>query len=170
MRKIVRRREVVADDWLYEGEPGSDVAGARVVRPLAAILAEVKAGRELPAGSAVRLTPTDEPELLAPIADRLALVVVDFPKYGDGRGFTQGRLLRQRYRYQGELRATGALKRDFLFFLARCGFDAFELLPSEDLAAAVAAFDSFSVAYQDGTDGITHVRRREPVAGGGQHQ
>jgi uncharacterized protein (DUF934 family) len=161
MRKIVRRREVVADDWLYAGEPGSDAVGARVVRPLAEVLEELKAGRELPEGSAVRLIPTDEPELLAPLVDRLALVVVDFPKYGDGRGFTQGRLLRQRYRYRGELRATGALKRDFLFFLARCGFDAFELIASEDLSDAIAAFDSFSVAYQDGTDGITHVHRRE---------
>jgi uncharacterized protein (DUF934 family) len=164
MRKIVRRREVVADDWLYAGEPGSEAAGARVVQPLATILDALKAGK-LPAGSAVRLTPTDEPELLAPVVDKLALIVVDFPKYGDGRGFSQGRLLRQRYRYRGELRATGALKRDFLFFLARCGFDAFELMESEDLTESLAAFDSFTVAYQDGTEGITHVQRREPAAG-----
>jgi uncharacterized protein (DUF934 family) len=164
MRKIVRRREIVADDWLYAGEPGSDAAGARVVRPLAAVLEELKAGGELAPGSAVRIEPTDEPEQLAPCLDKLALIVVDFPKYGEGRGFSQGRLLRQRHGFHGELRATGAIKRDFLFFLARCGFDAFDLDPSENLEESLAAFDSFSVAYQDGSETIAHVRRRQLLA------
>jgi len=69
-------------------------------------------------------------------------------------------MLRQRYRYAGELRARGALKRDQLFFLARCGFDSFDLDPTEDLQAALAALNDFSVAYQDGSDAVVKVQRR----------
>src|SRR3982751_320619 len=75
-------------------------------------------------GQVLRLEPTDDP---AAVADRLAHVArveVHFPKFGDGRGFSIGRLLRERYGYKGELRA------------------------GEDPHAALAAFDDFSEAYQ----------------------
>ena len=99
-------------------------------------------------GQVLRLEPTDDP---AAVADRLAHVArveVHFPKFGDGRGFSIGRLLRERYGYKGELRAVGPLTRDHLFFLESCGFDAFELRDGEDAQAALAAFDDFSEAYQ----------------------
>jgi uncharacterized protein (DUF934 family) len=100
-------------------------------------------------------------ELLATHLSRLNLIVIDFPKVGEGRGYSQARLLRQRLRYPGELRARGALKRDQLLFLARCGFDSFQLDASENLQAAVAGFDSFSVGYQDGSEEFIHLRRRD---------
>ncbi len=96
----------------------------------------------------LRLEPTDEP---AAFADRLgtaARVEVNFPKFGDGRGYSIGRLLRERYGYRGELRAVGHITRDLLFYLESCGFDAFELRPGEDPQAALAGFDDFSEAYQ----------------------
>ncbi len=158
MRPVLRRRELVTDDVCYPGE----VAGpqARVVQPVAEFLAALSTGEAAAAAGAILLGPTDEIEPLALQLPRLALIVVDFPKIGEGRGFSQARLLRQRYRYAGELRARGAIKRDQLFFLARCGFDSFELDPTEDLAAALAAFHTFSVAYQDGSDAVVQVRRR----------
>src|SRR3954462_11092666 len=99
-------------------------------------------------GQVLRLEPTDDP---ATVAGRLAHVArggVHFPKFGDGRGFSIGRLLRERYGYKGDLRAVGPLTRDHLFFLESCGFDAFELRDGEDPHAALAAFDDFSEAYQ----------------------
>jgi uncharacterized protein (DUF934 family) len=75
-------------------------------------------------------------------------VEVNFPKFGDGRGFTIGRLLRERYGYKGELRAVGQIARDHLFFLESCGFDAFELREGENAEEAVAAFNDFSESYQ----------------------
>jgi uncharacterized protein (DUF934 family) len=47
-----------------------------------------------------------------------------------------------------------------LFLLARCGFDAFDLDPAEDLAASLPALNTFSVAYQDGSDALVSVRQR----------
>ena len=106
--------------------------------------------------------PTDEVEQLAPYLGHLDLIVIEFPKPGEGRGFSQARLLRQRCRYAGELRARGALKRDQLFYLARCGFDSFDLDPAEDLSAALGALDTFSVAYQAGfSEQLVHLRHRE---------
>jgi uncharacterized protein (DUF934 family) len=95
-----------------------------------------------------------------PYLARASLVAINFTSTGDGRGFTQARLLRQRHGYQGQLRAVGKIRADQMFFLARCGFDAFELLDDEDVATAVAQLDRFSVAYQGGSGVLTHPRRR----------
>jgi uncharacterized protein (DUF934 family) len=75
-------------------------------------------------------------------------VEVSFPSATDGRGYSIARLLRERHGYGGELRAVGDVKRDQLFNLARCGFDAFLLLKDEDADGALGAFDDFSEAYQ----------------------
>jgi uncharacterized protein (DUF934 family) len=158
MRRIIRRRELVADDARYAGEEAG--AGTRQVVPLADFVAAQASGQAAVAGVAVLIGPTDEVESLAPRLALLSLIVVDFPKIGEGRGYSQARLLRQRYGYRAELRARGALKRDQLFFLARCGFDSFDLDPAENLEAALGALNDFSVAYQDGSDALVHVQRR----------
>lgn len=101
-----------------------------------------------PEAAVLRLEPTDDP---AQFADRLpaaSRVEVNFPKFGDGRGFSIGRLLRTRYGYKGELRAVGHLTRDHLLYLERCGFDAFELREGEDAREALTGFSVFSASYQ----------------------
>jgi uncharacterized protein (DUF934 family) len=154
MRRIIRRREVVEDELRYPGD--APEAGTVAVHTAAQWLAA--AGASAPA--ALLLTAVDEVESLAQRLQDVRWIVIEFAKIGEGRGYTQARLLRQRFGYAHELRARGALKRDQLVFLARCGFDAFELDPSEDLTAALAAFDSFTVAYQDGDDSLVSVRHR----------
>jgi uncharacterized protein (DUF934 family) len=91
---------------------------------------------------------SDDPGALAATLDRLKVVAVNFPKFGDGRGYSIARLLRERYGYRGELRAVGEVARDHLYFMALCGFDAFELRAGEDPQEALEAFDDFSEAYQ----------------------
>jgi uncharacterized protein (DUF934 family) len=158
MRRIIRRRELVADDARYAGEDAGP--GTRAVQPAAQFIAALGAGQAIGSAAAVLIGPADEVELLVPHLAQLSLIVVEFPKIGEGRGYSQARMLRQRYGYRGELRARGALKRDQLFFLARCGFDSFDLDPAEDLQAALGSFNDFSVAYQDGSDTLVQVRRR----------
>ncbi len=96
----------------------------------------------------VVLEPGDDPRSLAGRLPQLKVVAVNFPKYGDGRGYSLGRLLRERYGYRGELRAIGTVARDHLDLLARCGFDAFQLREGEDPREALAGLDDFSVSYQ----------------------
>jgi uncharacterized protein (DUF934 family) len=94
------------------------------------------------------LEPADDPALLSGALGAVRVIAVNFPKYGDGRGYSIARLLRERYGYQGELRAVGVVARDQLHAMAQCGFDAFELREGEDAQAALAALDDFSEAYQ----------------------
>ncbi len=100
------------------------------------------------AGEVVRLEPADDPASVVDRLDRVARIEVNFPKFGDGRGYSIARLLRERYGYKGELRAVGQITRDHLFFMESCGFDAFELREGEDPHEALAAFNDFSEAYQ----------------------
>jgi uncharacterized protein (DUF934 family) len=99
-------------------------------------------------GEVLRLEPGDEPAAIVERLGRVARVEVNFPKFGDGRGYSIARLLRERYGYRGELRAVGHITRDLLFFLESCGFDAFELREGENPHEALAAFEDFSESYQ----------------------
>jgi len=101
-----------------------------------------------PEAKVVRLEPHDDPASIAGRLAKLERVEVNFPKFGDGRGYSIARLLRERYGYKGELRAVGQITRDHLFFMESCGFDAFELREGEDPHEALAAFNDFSEAYQ----------------------
>jgi len=69
---------------------------------------------------------------------------VNFPKFGDGRGYSIARLLRERYGYQGELRAVGQVGRDHLYYLESCGFDASLVCGTGEWAAATTV-DSLKV-------------------------
>ena len=114
-------------------------------------------------GEVLRLEPADDPAKLAGRLDGAARIEVNFPKFGDGRGYSIARLLRERYGYCGELRAVGHITRDLLFFLESCGFDAFELREGEDPHAALAAFDDFSESYQASVARPQPLFRRRPA-------
>ncbi|MBS4048460.1 MAG: DUF934 domain-containing protein [Alphaproteobacteria bacterium] len=86
-------------------------------------------------------------------AERFDLIVLTFPKFSDGRAYSQARLLRERFGYRGELRATGHVLQDQLWAMQRSGFDAFEI-PRDDAAEAFAkAISTFSHVYQPTGDG-----------------
>jgi uncharacterized protein (DUF934 family) len=108
----------------------------------------VVANPSSPEGEVIRLEPQDDPAAVAARLAEVARVEINFPKFGDGRGFSIARLLRERYGYKGELRAVGEVARDHLHYLEQCGFDAFLLREGEDVDEALAAFDDFSEHYQ----------------------
>jgi uncharacterized protein (DUF934 family) len=101
-----------------------------------------------PEGEVVRLEPHDDPAGIAARVSKISLIEINFPKFGDGRGFSIARLLRERYGYKGELRAVGQVARDHLHYMEQCGFDAFLLRDGEDVDEALAAFGDFSEHYQ----------------------
>ncbi|KGF66889.1 oxidoreductase [Hoeflea sp. BAL378] len=75
----------------------------------------------------VVLQPADDVATLAPILGRVAIIALTFPAFGDGRGFSQAALIRQRLGYEGELRAVGAVLLDQIPLMLRTGFDSFEV-------------------------------------------
>jgi uncharacterized protein (DUF934 family) len=153
MPPLIRDRAIATGDgWTYPDAPEAATAKRRVL-PLAGYLAAAQAGAAGP-DLGVLLKPEDHDlEPLRPWIARLPIVVVHFPSAGDGRGFSQATLLRERHGYRGELRARGRVQVDQIWFMARCGFDAFDLAPGEDPALAIAQLDRFSVAYQPGPEG-----------------
>jgi uncharacterized protein (DUF934 family) len=102
-------------------------------------------------GSAVQLEPGQEPTPLFDALNEIALVVINFPVFTDGRGFSYARDLREQG-YSGELRANGHFIRDQLTYLQRCGFDAFQMADDANLEEALASFKDFSVHYQAAID------------------
>lgn len=124
------------------------VEDAAQLVPLARWLEWREAGHMPHPGSGVWLEPDDEFDALLPDLDRLTLIAVNFPVFTDGRGYSVARLLRERHGYRGELRAVGDVLRDQLYFMRRCGFDAFGLRADQDAELALRAFDDYSVSYQ----------------------
>jgi len=96
----------------------------------------------------VRIGPADSVEDIASDLKDLQLIELDFPAFADGRIFSHAWLLRGRYNYQGEIRATGHFMRDQVFYLSRVGVNAFSLEKAEDLPVALATLNDFSVNYQ----------------------
>jgi uncharacterized protein (DUF934 family) len=100
-------------------------------------------------------------EDLVPHVERLALVALVFPSFRDGRAYSQARLLRERYFFRGELRATGQVLRDQFVFMLRAGFDSFEVKKQADAEAFTQTVKRYSVFYQPTGDGrITALHRR----------
>ncbi|MBW8784911.1 MAG: DUF934 domain-containing protein [Novosphingobium sp.] len=101
--------------------------------------------------SAVRLEAGDDVRLLLPVLDRVRLVEIDFPKFRDGRGFSSARILREAG-YSGEIKATGDVLVDLVFFMRRCGFDSFApdvALNPDDVEAAL---NRYPYVYQHAAD------------------
>jgi uncharacterized protein (DUF934 family) len=149
-RRLLRDGAIVVDEWRTAGEGALADDGALLVA-----LSEFRAERERwlarPGPLGVILAPADDEQELARDLARLALVAAEFTTVSEGRGYTQGRLLRERWGFAGELRARGAIHRDHVLLLARCGFNSFEL-PESELSGAVAALGTFSAAYQSSND------------------
>ena len=132
----------------------SETGGATILEPLP--FAE---WQQRPAWPAVSLANTDPVEDLAPHVGRLRLIVLNFPKFSDGRAYSQARLLRGRLGYAGELRATGGVLQDQLPFMLRCGFDSFASAQKGFAEALAKARTLFSVVHQPTGDGRTTVNQ-----------
>jgi uncharacterized protein (DUF934 family) len=103
-------------------------------------------------------------EALKPDLPRLALIALAFPKWTDGRAYTQARLLRARLGFQGEIRATGEVLVDMLPLLQRTGFDAVQLRADQRLASAERALRFFAAHYQGDVKDARPVFRRQADA------
>ena len=145
---------VVADDGEIPGE-GAVIVSAALFLGNAEALSR-RAGR-----TGVIWPNNRDLDDLVPYLDRLAVVALVFPTFRDGRAYSQARLLRERYGYRGEVRATGQVLRDQFLFMLRAGFDAFEVRKPADAEAFAGTVKRYSVFYQPTGDGrLTALHRR----------
>lgn len=173
VRPLILRGRHLDDRWSLwrgndaEGEPSLErnlglkdrkaaAPGGRLIAPLEQWQASAKEADIAPwLASDVELTA----ELAAELASA-PLIAIDFPVFTDGRGYSTARLLRERYGYQGEIRAVGDVLIDQLFYLSRCGFDAFSLREDQIVEDALRALKTFSRSYQPGVDSSEPLFRR----------
>ena len=143
---LIKNGRIADEDWAFAPDD-APLGDGQVSVTLARFKAEREdlLGRNVPLG--VRLSPDDDPHDLADDLDRLSLIEVSFPKYVDGRGYSQAQLLRRRLGYKGELRAIGDVLRDQALLMVRSGFDSVALTNTdhEGFAAAIA---EYKYAYQ----------------------
>ncbi len=102
--------------------------------------------------TAVRIEAGEDARELIPYLDRLSLVEVNFPVYGDGRGYSAARILREAG-YAGELRAVGDVLVDQIVAMRRCGFDSFHPDKALDDKAVERALNRYTDVYQKTVDG-----------------
>ena len=158
MPRLIKNGQIVDDPRsvvkLAEGESAESIPlpGTPALLPLAVWLA--RQGEILASGipHGVWLDADEGPEAIAGDLGRLAVIGVNFPKFTDGRSYSTAHLLRERYGFQGEIRAVGDVLQDQLYFMKRCGIDAYALREDKDLTAALASLNDFSESYQAAAD------------------
>jgi uncharacterized protein (DUF934 family) len=166
--KIIRDRAIVEDDWTHLDDAAPLPASGKLIVSHARWLKD-KDALKLHGNVGVASPATLDVVELRDDLPALALVAVPFnfiqpkPEGGrtfDGRAYSQARALRERFGFRGEIRATGDVFRDAMFYMHRCGVNAFELKAGGDLQDALNAFKDFSVGYQGAADDPTPIFRR----------
>lgn len=145
MRRLIKHGQVIEDSWL-PADPENATPTPRQILTLAQWLQLADK-----MGSAVQLEPGEEPDDLIGNLQQIELIVINFPVFTDGRGFSYARTLRE-HGYTGELRAGGQFIRDQLTYLGRCGFDAFQMADESELEAALESLEDFTEHYQAAVD------------------
>jgi uncharacterized protein (DUF934 family) len=158
---LVKNGKIVTDIFVHVAD-GAELPGDGAVLISAARFLEDPETLLQRAGKTGVIWPNNRDlDDLVPWLDRLAAVALVFPTFRDGRAYSQARLLRERYGYEGELRATGQVLRDQFVFMQRAGFDAFEVKKQSDAEAFAATVKRYSVFYQPTGDGrVTALNRR----------
>jgi uncharacterized protein (DUF934 family) len=152
-RSLVRNSQIVEDTLLDVADDAPIPAdAAQVSVSLKRWLSEFASGESAANVQAVVVRGGDDVRTLADSLGQLSVIVIEFPKFGDGRGYSHARILREQLRFSGELRARGDVLRDQAFYLKRCGFTAFEPRDPAQLAGIIEAFRDFSVVYQGAAD------------------
>ncbi|MFF7710570.1 DUF934 domain-containing protein [Pseudomonas sp. NPDC007930] len=155
MQRIIKNGAVVDETWhLLPKEATFDQLTNcdDYLVPLALWREHAHALKARDGGLGVWLDSDEEAEEIGEHVADFAVIALNFPAFTDGRNYSNARLLRDRYGYKGELRAIGDVLRDQLFYLQRCGFDAFALRADKDPYEALESLADFSVSYQAATD------------------
>jgi uncharacterized protein (DUF934 family) len=157
---LVKNLKIVDDPYLRVLDDAAIADDAAVLVPAARLTADAGELTQRSGRTGV-LWPNDRNVAeLVPYLDRLELIALSFPNFKDGRAYSQARLLRGRYGFRGELRATGQVLRDQFLFLLRAGFDAFEVIKPADADAFAETTRRYSGFYQPAGDGRGPVSRK----------
>lgn len=157
MPKLIKYRELIADGWTLIKETDIDPEHLQQgfwILPFPEYKRFADEGRDV-ARFGFWLNNDAVLEEVKPFIRNVQVIAIEFPTFTDGRGFSLARALRDRYDYSGELRAFGYYLPDQLFYMNRCGFDAFSLrddVSDDEVAEMIGRFNDFSETYQAAVD------------------
>lgn len=162
---LIKNGTQVSDPWIFVGDATPVQADIPTVVSYKRFLAERDTLLKSQAELGVKVSPGEDVTALEGDLPRLRVVALDFPKFTDGRSYSAARILRQRFRFDGEIRATGEVLRDQYLFMQRAGFDAYEVRDGAETRDWLTAVAEFSYAYQPAADGSRAVwTQRHAVA------
>lgn len=153
MQQVIKNRRIVDDFWHYAGDDTVLPPEGDIIVSLSRWLKEKTSLQQRNNPIGLKITNTQLLEDILGELKHFALIALEFPSFSDGRAYTQARLLRERFAYSGEIRATGDVLRDQLYFMERCGFNAFEVRKDKNIQDALNAFSEFTLTYQPAADG-----------------
>ena len=158
---LVKGGKIIDDSFVHVADGAELPEDGAVLVSAARFLGNLESFLQRKAETGVLWPNNRDLDELVPYLDRLAAVALVFPSFRDGRAYSQARLLRERFQYRGELRATGQVLRDQFVFMLRAGFDAFEVKKQSDAEAFAQTVKRYSVFYQPTGDGrLTALHRR----------
>ena len=158
---LVKGEKITDDTFVHVADDAEIPADGAILISSARFLENAEALSQRAGRTGVIWPNSRDVDDLVPWLDRLAVVALVFPTFRDGRAYSQARLLRERFNYRGELRATGQVLRDQFLFMLRAGFDAFEVKKPADAEAFANTVKRYSVFYQPTGDGrMTTLHRR----------
>jgi uncharacterized protein (DUF934 family) len=158
---LVKGGKIIDDSFVHVADGAQLPEDGAVLVSAARFLGNLESFLQRKAKTGVLWPNNRDLDELVPYLDRLAAVALVFPSFRDGRAYSQARLLRERFQYRGELRATGQVLRDQFVFMLRAGFDAFEVKKQSDAEAFAQTVKRYSVFYQPTGDGrLTALHRR----------
>ena len=151
MTVIIKCGSITESEFHVIAEADADINHSNALLPLACYLdnADRLEGRN---DIGVWLDSHEEVEGLAPYVNHLPVIALNFPLFHDGRPFSSATILRRHYRYGGELRAIGDVRRDMVNEMHRCGFDAFEPAEDQTPEQILEGLAGFTYAYQSAMD------------------
>ena len=160
--QIIKDHKIVDDhsQHVAEGAGVDQLPAGDIIVPLALWQAHKEPLLQRQGQLGIRLNGDNDVTEIATELQRFALIALQFPAFRDGRAYSIARTLRQHYNYMGELRAVGNVLRDQAGYMARVGFNAFEIDPKQDVQDALKAFGEISVKYQSSSDEPLPIYRR----------
>ncbi len=163
--QIIKNHQIVEDQWqqipdIVEGVEATPLPTGNIIVPLALWQTDKEQLLQHKGVLGIRLNSDHDVAEISADLSHFAIIALQFPSFRDGRSYSMASALRQHYGYRGELRAVGNVLRDQLGYMARAGFDAFEIDPTQKIEDALNAFNEISVKYQASSDEPLPLYRR----------
>ena len=165
MQSLIKNGALIEDPWTVLTEATGPevlrvVRGKNFIVPLKFWQMFREEVEEFSGGISLWLDSNENINEIAEEVHSFPLIALNFPVFSDGRSYTNARDLRDHLNFQGEIRAIGDVLRDQLYYMSRCGFDAFSLRFDQDPEACLGAFKDFQTNYQSTVAEPTPLFRR----------